>query len=53
MNESIIFLVGTLIAWLCWVPDLVVAERLFNHAHSPSIERTANGEPASATPAKS
>lgn len=23
------------IAWLCWVPNLVAAELLFNKAHSP------------------
>jgi uncharacterized membrane protein len=31
------------IAWLCWVPNLVLAERLFNQTHNPSIEVTATG----------
>jgi len=31
------------IAWLCWVPNLLLAEMLFNRAHDPSIERTAAG----------
>jgi len=29
------------IAWLCWVPNLLIAELLFNQTHNPSIERTA------------
>ncbi len=29
------------IAWLCWVPNLVVAELLFNRSHSSSIEGAA------------
>jgi hypothetical protein len=31
------------IAWLCWVPNLLLAEALFNRAHNPSIERTSSG----------
>lgn len=27
------------IAWLCWLPNLVVAERFFNQAHDPAIAR--------------
>jgi uncharacterized membrane protein len=39
------------IAWLCWVPNLVVAELLFNRTHSPSSEGTATGlRPQSALP---
>jgi uncharacterized membrane protein len=33
------------IAWLCWVPNLVVAELLFNQTPSRSIERTSPGKP--------
>ncbi len=29
------------IAWLCWVPNLVAAELLFNQVRRPSVERTA------------
>ena len=29
------------IAWLCWVPNLLLAEMLFNMTHHPSIQRTA------------
>ena len=29
------------IAWLCWVPNLLVAELLFNQTHNQSLERTA------------
>lgn len=31
------------IAWLCWVPNLVLAERFFNQTHNPSSEGTAEG----------
>jgi hypothetical protein len=33
-----------IIAWLCWVPNLLLAEMLFNRAHNPSIERTSSGK---------
>lgn len=36
------------IAWLCWVPNVVVAEVLFNRTHSPSLQPTATGRPAPA-----
>jgi uncharacterized membrane protein len=28
-----------IVAWLCWLPNLVVAELLLNQTHNPSIER--------------
>jgi uncharacterized membrane protein len=31
------------IAWLCWVPNLALAERFFNQTHNPSMEETAKG----------
>jgi hypothetical protein len=36
------------IAWMCWVPNLLLAERLVRQTHLPAIERTATGKPASA-----
>ena len=36
------------IAWLCWVPNLILAEMFFNQAHNHSIERTATEKPVSA-----
>jgi len=35
------------IAWLCWLPNLVAAELLFNRTQVPSIERPATGNSAS------
>jgi hypothetical protein len=32
-----------IIAWLCWLPNLLVAERVFNTAHNRSPQRTAFG----------
>jgi Predicted membrane protein (DUF2306) len=40
------------IAWLCWVPNLLVAEKLFNQTHELSIARTATGKPVSAARVK-
>jgi uncharacterized membrane protein len=40
------------IAWLCWVPNLVVAEVLFNRMNNPSLQPIAAGKPASATELK-
>ena len=34
------------IAWLCWLPNLVAAELLFNRTRVPSIERSATSNPA-------
>ncbi len=31
------------IAWLCWLPNLIAAELLFNRTTDPSIERTTSG----------
>ena len=39
----------SVIAWLCWVPNVVVAEVLFNRTHNPSLQRTVAGKPAAAT----
>ena len=33
------------IAWLCWVPNLLVAEWVFNGRPSPSVERMLPGRP--------
>ena len=35
------------IAWLCWLPNLVAAELLFNRTRVPSIEQAASGRPVS------
>jgi uncharacterized membrane protein len=32
------------IAWLCWVPNLLVAEWLANTTHNPSLERTSTAQ---------
>jgi hypothetical protein len=34
------------IAWLCWLPNLVAAELLFNRTRVPSIQRSATSNPA-------
>jgi len=34
------------VAWLCWVPNLLVAELLLNRTHDPSLGRRTAGEPA-------
>jgi uncharacterized membrane protein len=39
----------SVIAWLCWVPNVVVAEVLFNRTHNPSLQPTVAGKPAPAT----
>ena len=31
------------IAWLCWLPNVVVAEYIFNRTHNPSLAPTALG----------
>jgi len=31
------------VAWLCWLPNLLVAERLFNRTRDPSIEQASSG----------
>ncbi|MCI4429309.1 MAG: DUF2306 domain-containing protein [Burkholderiales bacterium] len=36
------------IAWLCWVPNVVVAEVLFNRTHDASSQPRAGGRPAPA-----
>jgi Predicted membrane protein (DUF2306) len=36
------------IAWLCWVPNLLLAERLVRQTHLPAIEQSAASKPASA-----
>ncbi len=38
------------IAWVCWLPNLVVAELLVHQTHRPSFESTATGKPASMAP---
>jgi len=40
------------IAWLCWVPNLVVAEVLFNRTHQPALLPTVAGGPAPAAEPK-
>ena len=40
------------IAWLCWLPNLVVAEVLFNRTHYPSLQPTGTGKPAPAAELK-
>lgn len=30
------------IAWLCWVPNLLIAELLFNQTHNPALQPTAS-----------
>lgn len=40
------------IAWLCWVPNLVLAELLFNRLRTPSLEPTAAGSAATAAHGK-
>jgi hypothetical protein len=32
------------IAWICWVPNLVAAELLFNRTHNPPTQRTADAD---------
>ena len=39
----------SVIAWLCWVPNVFVAEVLFNRTHNPSLQATVAGKPAPAT----
>jgi hypothetical protein len=31
------------IAWLCWLPNVIVAEWVYNTAHAGSSQRTAVG----------
>ena len=38
------------IAWLCWVPNLVAAELLFNKKHHPSIAGASSGLRSPSTP---
>jgi len=33
-----------IIAWLCWLPNLLVAEWVANTTHNPSLERTSTGK---------
>jgi uncharacterized membrane protein len=40
------------IAWLCWLPNVLVAELLFNRTHNPSLQPTAAGGPAAAAELK-
>jgi uncharacterized membrane protein len=40
------------IAWLCWVPNAVMAEVLFNRTHNPSLQPTGAGTPAPAAELK-
>jgi hypothetical protein len=37
------------IAWLCWLPNLLVAEVLFNQSHKPSRQAPADSKPVAAT----
>lgn len=37
------------ISWLCWVPNLVVAEVLFNRTRGSSLQQAVAGRPAPAT----
>jgi hypothetical protein len=36
------------IAWLCWVPNVVLAEVLFNRTHDASLQPTPGAGPAPA-----
>jgi uncharacterized membrane protein len=38
------------IAWLCWVPNLLFAELLLYQTHNPSTDRIASGKPEAAAP---
>jgi hypothetical protein len=40
------------IAWLCWLPNVIVAEVLFNRTHNPSLQPTVAGGPAPAAELK-
>jgi len=40
------------IAWLCWLPNVVLAEVLFNRTHNPSLQPTGTGKPAPAAELK-
>jgi uncharacterized membrane protein len=40
------------IAWLCWLPNVVVAEVLLNRTHSLSLQPTGTGKPAPAAELK-
>ena len=40
------------IAWLCWLPNVVVAEVLFNRTHNPLLQLTGTAKPAPAAELK-
>ena len=53
MAAGVVFeLAYPVIAWLCWLPNVVVAEVLFNRAHNASLQSTGTGKPAPAAELK-